>query len=124
MSSTIEGSNDWAREDELDLGQEDEAPAPNGLDHASLRADDDPMGYSYSEGQAPDLSAQPVPAPNKYAVTNDSPPPPPPSRRQKLTGTGTGAAALGSPDETASTPDETPSLHVSRVVSTLQLGIC
>lgn len=122
MSSTIEGSNDWAREDELDLGQEDEAPAPNGLDHASLRADDDPMGYS--EGQAPDLSAQPVPAPNKYAVTNDSPPPPPPSRRQKLTGTGTGAAALGSPDETASTPDETPSLHVSRVVSTLQLGIC
>ncbi|RMJ24209.1 hypothetical protein PHISP_04915 [Aspergillus sp. HF37] len=110
MSSTIEGSNDWAREDELDLGQEDEAPAPNDLDHASLRADDDPMGYS--EGQAPDLNAQPVPGPNKYAVTNDSPPPPPPSRRQKLTGTGTGAA-LGSPDETASTPDETPSLHDS-----------
>lgn len=120
MSSTIEGSNDWAREDELDLGQEDEAPAPNGLNHASLRADDDPMGYS--EGQAPDLSAQPVLAPNKHAVTNDSPPPP--WRRQKLTSTGTGAAALGSPDETASTPDETPSLHVRRAVSTLQLDIC
>lgn len=103
MSSTIEGSDDWAREDELDLGQEDEAPAPNGLDHGSLRTDDDPLGYDGEESSL--LPSQDSPGPTKHAVANDSPPPQP----QKVAGMG---APLGSPDETASTPDDTPSLHV------------
>lgn len=105
MSSTLEGSDDWVREDELDLGQEDEAPTPNGLDHVSLRAEGDRMGCD--GGEFPDLSAERASGLTKHAAANDSPP-----QHRLLSGT---SVALGSPGETASTPDDTPSQHVSHV---------
>lgn len=100
MSSTIEGSDERVREDELDLGQEDEAQ-PNGLEPTQL--DDDQTGFDEEEPSAV-VAGQDTPETPKHTVTNDAPPP----HHQKLT-----SVALGSPDETASTPDDTPSLHVS-----------
>lgn len=100
MSSTIEGSDDRAREDELDLGQEDEVQAPNGiLDHGDSPADG-PMVDGEEEPSA--LHVLDASGTVKFSPqANESP------QRQVPTG------ALGSADETASTPDDTPSLHVS-----------
>lgn len=98
MSSTIEGCDVWAREDELDLGQEDEAAANGIIDHGGLSMGGDPMVNGEEESLV--LDGPDAPGTEKQSPrTNESP--------QVLAG------AFGSPDETASTPDDTPSLHVS-----------
>ncbi|KAK1145925.1 Vacuolar protein sorting-associated protein 8 [Aspergillus melleus] len=111
MSSMIEGSDDRAREDELDLGEEDlEYPhsTPNGaLNDARLEngLGDDSMAQIEEDLPAvdgPDLT----PAKNAPPVdvdANDAPVSPRPGQ----------PGAPGSVDETASTPDDTPSLHGS-----------
>lgn len=94
----IEGSDVWAREDELDLGQEDEAEANGIIDHGGSSMDGDPMVNGEEESsvlRGPDASR----TEKQSSQANESP--------QVSTG------AFGSPDETASTPDDTPSLHVS-----------
>ncbi|PYH89903.1 golgi complex component [Aspergillus ellipticus CBS 707.79] len=111
MSSMIEASNDWAREDELDLGQDDDEHSPptrNGFsDHANPQELSSPGSMAYieedlpglaSENQTPGKSLPPV-----DADTTDLPSSP----RSGQPG------APGSVDETLSTPDDTPSLHGS-----------
>lgn len=111
MSSMIEGSNDRAREDELDLGEEDEGdvqPKSNGVSVDEVS----PEGYAegsmaYIEEDLPDVAS-----PNNNSF----------DRRNPQLDAGTGNVPLsprirqlgtpGSVDETASTPDDTPSLHV------------
>lgn len=100
MSSTIEGSDDWAGEDELDLGQEDEVQAPNGVaDHGDSPTNGGPIGDGEEDSSV--LHGPDAPAtPKRTLQPGESPHP--------QTG-----FTFGSPDETASTPDDTPSLHVS-----------
>lgn len=108
----IEGSDDRARADELDLGDEDQEyshPTPNGTpDHARSTngLGDDSMAYIEEDLPAVD-SPDLTPAKNAPPVdvhTNDAPVSPRPGQ----------PGAPGSVDETVSTPDDTPSLHVGR----------
>ncbi|KAB8272333.1 Golgi CORVET complex core vacuolar protein 8-domain-containing protein [Aspergillus minisclerotigenes] len=116
MSSMIEGSDDRAREDELDLGEEDEGdvqPKSNGVSVDGVS----PEGYAegsmaYIEEDLPDVAS-----PNNNSF----------DRRNPQLDAGTGNVPLsprirqlgtpGSVDETASTPDDTPSLHDSLLSS-------
>ncbi|KAE8403750.1 hypothetical protein BDV37DRAFT_249195 [Aspergillus pseudonomiae] len=110
MSSMIEGSDDRAREDELDLGEEDEGDVQPKTNGASVDGVS-PEGYgegsmAYIEEDLPDVAS-----PNHSF-----------DRRNTQLDAGTGNIPLsphirqlgtpGSVDETASTPDDTPSLHV------------
>lgn len=106
----IEGRDDRAREDELDLGEEDQEhslPAPNGApDDATPEygLGDDPMAHIEEDIPAVD-SPDLTPAKNTPPVevdANDTPISPHLGQ----------PGAPGSVDETASTPDDTPSLHV------------
>ncbi|KAI9931602.1 Vacuolar protein sorting-associated protein 8 [Aspergillus wentii] len=112
MSSMIEGSDDWAREDELDLGQEDEAHfrrTQNGTpdhDHGNgsprERAGEEIVGngsIAYGEEDTPVLNGH-----NTAVADVDTDDDAPLSNRNR---------GPGSVDETASTPDDTPSLHGS-----------
>lgn len=112
MSSMAEGSEGWEREDELDLGHHDDLSEQRDGDHDTLTVGrpepppQEPVGEELDtidpgEDQAsentvdaagPDLPQTP---PIRHAESNATP---------------------GSVDETASTPDDTPSLHVSRAI--------
>ncbi|RAL00520.1 CORVET complex membrane-binding subunit VPS8 [Aspergillus ibericus CBS 121593] len=115
MSSMIETSNDWVREDELDLGQDDDDHSPptrNGIsDHVNPQELPRHGSMAYFEEELPDLAsennASGKPIPPVDADTTDLPSSP------RLGQPG----APGSVDETLSTPDDTPSLHGSLLSS-------
>lgn len=105
MGSMIEGSEGWAREDELDLGPDDgdpRRPDHGALDHTKLAAeelvDDELDAVEDAQDQASEKTAEPVDAHERAPST---------PRRTDVT------ATQGSLDESASTPDDTPSVHVS-----------
>jgi hypothetical protein len=110
MSSNIEGSDDRAREDELDLGQADEGA----LTPAQTRSveDDGPreelengtMAY-FEEDISAEADQDQTPEKSMPSSDNEAGNLPATPRISQL-------VAAGSPDETASTPDDTPSLHV------------
>ena len=108
----IETSNDWAREDELDLGQEDDEhspPAHNGVsDHANAQQPPEHGSMAYFEEDLPGVASENhvsgKPSPPVDADTTDLPSSPQSGQ----------PGAPGSMDETLSTPDDTPSLHVGR----------
>lgn len=107
MSSMAEASEGWEPEDELDLGPEDEdSQLP---DHDTLHnpgPSQEPLDEldtidtieDHTQDDASEKTAQAV---------RDSLPQTPPNRSIEFNGT------PGSLDETASTPDDSPSLHVS-----------
>ncbi|GLB03744.1 vacuolar protein sorting-associated protein 8 [Aspergillus tubingensis] len=111
MSSMIETSNDWAREDELDLGQEDDEhspPAHNGVsDHANAQQPPEHGSMAYFEEDLPGVASENhvsgKQSPPVDADTTDLPSSPQSGQ----------PGAPGSMDETLSTPDDTPSLHGS-----------
>ena len=112
MSSMFEGGHDWAREDELDLGQEaDEGQQLHGNNSAQdktngkLPEDGDNGSMAHvEENLSPVLNGH-EPASTTAGMENDAPPLDLPSspRQEEL---------RGSLDETASTPDDSPSLQV------------
>lgn len=104
MSSTIEGRDDWAREDELDLGQENAELHPYRAGDGVIMSNgdeprdemDDSMivgkeGGSFATDNRHHLAGAPVEDQPKELLPR----------------------ASGSVDEITSTPDDTPSLHVS-----------
>ncbi|PWY87010.1 golgi complex component [Aspergillus heteromorphus CBS 117.55] len=111
MSSMIEASNDWAREDELDLGQEDDEhppPTRNGFSHhASPQELPGQDSMAYIEEDLPGVATENHHLPPVDADTTSLPSSP----RAGQPG------APGSVDETISTPDDTPSLHGSLLSS-------
>lgn len=118
MSSTIESRDDWAREDDLDLGQaEDEhlpAAASNGVIEDGIPPENLKDGsIAHMEEDLPDLASQnhvsgkadPVPD----EVDSNDVPSSPSTPKPRL-------AQMGSPDDAddiGSNPDDTPSLRVS-----------
>lgn len=118
MSSTIESRDDWAREDDLDLGQaEDEhlpAAASNGVIEDGIPSENLKDGsIAHIEEDLPDLASQnhvsgkadPVPD----EVDSNDVPSSPSTPKPRL-------AQMGSPDDAddiGSNPDDTPSLWVS-----------
>ena len=112
MSSMVEDSHDWAREDELDLGQNEEqnqvqyeaTPGQNGNVNGLSPVNRENDSIAHVEE---DLSPGPeVNDPGQTAGVEDDAPPvnlSSPPRPELL---------RGSIDETASTPDDTPSLQV------------
>lgn len=108
MSSTIEGSDDGEREDQLDLGQDDEELSlqPNGhIDHdRSVEEVNDAASHndeSLSVTESQDQKGLYVDSAAEVA-----------SDGVLSSQHGQTARAPGSVDDTASTPDDTPSLHV------------
>lgn len=97
MSSTNEGNDEGAREDELDLGQEDE-DLPAHVNGQSEYAGD-AAERNDEEEQTDDLSSVDV-TNQEFDQQDQSTPRLPPQ-------------APGSADELSSIPDDTPSLHVS-----------
>lgn len=105
----VEDSHDWAREDELDLGQEDEEEqqhvSPSGQDGTDNTALEVIRNGSMALVEE-DLSPETEVNGHEQTAEDDAPPvdlPSPPPRPELL---------RGSVDETASTPDDTPSLQV------------
>jgi vacuolar protein sorting-associated protein 8 len=98
MSSTNEGNDEGAREDELDLGQEDE-DLPAHVNGKSEDAHDDTVESNFAGESTDDL-------PSANADNQDY--------DQQDEGTShLPPQGLGSADELSSIPDDTPSLHVS-----------
>jgi hypothetical protein len=110
MSSNIEGSDDRDREDELDLGQEDEGalmPAENRSLEDDARRDElenGTMAY-FEEDLSPETDQNQTPDKTMPSSDTEAASLPVTPRIGQL-------VAAGSPNETASTPDDTPSLHV------------
>ena len=101
MSSTVEGSHGWAPEDELDLGHEDELTRSGALENGNPRDTDDPLNDenrdpSVQDGQDMSETANGTPKANESPLAHG---------RQS-------GGGLPDADETASTPDDTPSLLV------------
>lgn len=116
MSSTNQGSDDGAREDELDLGQEDdELPTQiNGHveSNSGTRLDD---REEKEQEQEHDDQLIHNDAPLSVVASDDQPSQQAGSIAETETASRPGYrvhAAAGSVDDTASLPDDTPSLHV------------
>jgi hypothetical protein len=113
MSSMAEGSEGWAREDELDLGQDEhdlQNPGHDGaLDHDYPGPS--PQKPELVEAEAEELdtidNAQDEASEKTLEANGPQLPQTPPLRQAPMN------ATPGSVDETASTPDDTPSIHVS-----------
>lgn len=110
MSSMAEGSEGWDGEDGLSLGREDGIPRQT--DHFVLALD-----HPKSSPQQPveeDLdtidNARDQASEKTVELTGPELPQTPPAQSAQLN------VASGSLDETASTPDDTPSLHVSDAI--------
>jgi hypothetical protein len=106
MSSMAEGSKDWSREDELDLGQEDDPRQP---DHGALdQTLPSPQAPAEEEldpiDDAEDRDSEKTAAQNDFKF-----PETPPQQHADWT-------ATGSVDGTGSNPDDSPSLHVSETI--------
>lgn len=106
----IEGSDDRAREDELDLGEGDEGDVQsksNGISVDGVSTE----GYgkssmAYVEEDLPDVTSPNHSFDTRISQLDDGTGNVPLSPRIRQLNT------PGSVDETASTPDDTPSLHV------------
>ncbi|KAJ5157009.1 uncharacterized protein N7482_008109 [Penicillium canariense] len=110
MSSMAEGSEGWPREDELDLGQDEQDsrspdydaaldhghPEPSPQEPVEVEAELDTLDNAQDHESEKTLEAEGPQIPHT-----------PPPRRAQVN------ATPGSVDETASTPDDTPSLHDS-----------
>lgn len=113
MSSMFEGGHDWAREDELDLGQEaDEGQQLHGsnaaqdITNGKLPGDRDNGSMAHvGEDLSPVLNGHEPVSTAPAGIEGDAPPLDLPSSPQQ-------EELRGSLDETASTPDDTPSLQV------------
>lgn len=113
MSSMAEGSEGWEREDELDLGQDEHDLQTPGHD-AAIDHDypgPSPQKLEPVEAEVEELdtidNAQDQASEKTLDADGPQLPQTPPPRKAQVN------AAPGSVDETASTPDDTPSLHVS-----------
>ncbi|KAJ5712847.1 uncharacterized protein N7483_010028 [Penicillium malachiteum] len=105
MSSMAEGSEDWEREDELDLGPEDEdSQLP---DHGALHLRPSPQEPLEDELDTIEDHAQDQASEKTVQAVMDGLPQTPPQRNGEF------SEPPGSLDETASTPDDSPSLHDS-----------
>lgn len=102
MSSMAEGNEGWSREDELDLGQEDDQqPDQEAPDH-SVPSPHEPTEEAldtieHADDHDSDRTVEPT-----QSFLPETPPP----RYADW-------AATGSIDGTGSNPDDSPSLHVS-----------
>lgn len=109
MSSMAEGSEGWEREDELDLGQADDLhDLPEQRDHSALALDHaEPPRQESVEAESDTIDHEEDRASeNTVEAAGPDLPQTPPAR-----------VAPGSVDETASTPDDSPSLHVSHAIA-------
>ncbi|KAL2823170.1 Golgi CORVET complex core vacuolar protein 8-domain-containing protein [Aspergillus cavernicola] len=106
MSSTIEGRDDWAREDDLDLGQEDDEPLPaasNGVAGDGISAEGlENSSMAHIEEDFSELASQNHVS-REAVDTNDISPSPRPAQ----------VGSSDSIDDLASIPDDTPSLRGS-----------
>lgn len=113
MSSMAEGSEGWAREDELDLGQDEHDSQFPGYDAALDHeySGPSPQKLEPVEAEVEELdtidSAQDQASEKTLEADGPQLPQTPPLRQAPVN------ATPDSVDETASTPDDTPSLHVS-----------
>jgi hypothetical protein len=113
MSSMAEGSEGWDQEDELDLGQDEhdlQAPGRDAaLDHDSPGPSPQKLEPVEVEVEDLDTIDNGQDQASEKTLDADGPqiPQTPPPRKAQVN------AEPGSVDETASTPDDTPSLHVS-----------
>lgn len=110
----FEGGQDWAREDELDVGHEDGHAHGHARDHINGTSgpslQKDAMAHVEEGGSSPVVNGHHLQTSIAVGAVEDDdalplyPPPssPPPDQQQELRGV----------DERASTPDDTPSLQV------------
>ncbi|GLI78512.1 vacuolar protein sorting-associated protein 8 [Penicillium ochrochloron] len=113
MSSMAEGSGGWAREDELDLGQDEHDSQSPGhdaaLDHEYPGPSPQKLEPVEAEVEELDTIDNAQDQASEKTLEADGPQlPQTPTLRQAPVN-----ATPGSVDETASTPDDTPSLHSS-----------
>lgn len=106
MSSIAEGSEGWEREDELDLGQPDGLPAQHDDDLALDHAEDLPQESLEGDLDVVENEEDRASENTVEAAGPDLPQTPPARRRDQ-------DATPESVGETSSTPDDSPSLHVS-----------
>lgn len=111
MSSMAEGSEGWEREDELDLGHKDDLPEHRDHDSPSLDHPEPPPQESAMEESDTIDHGEDQASENTVEAAGPDLPQTPPTRQTEFN------ATTGSVDETASTPDDSPSLHVSRASS-------
>lgn len=107
MSSIAEGSEGWEREDELDLGQEDGLPAHHDHEHLTLDHADSLPQESFEEELDTIENEEDQASVNTVEGAGPDLPQTPPARRRDQDAT---PESIG---ETSSTPDDSPSLHVS-----------
>lgn len=102
MSSMAEGSEGWEREDELDLG-DDLHDLPEQCGHGALALDhaEPPPQKSVEAESDTIVNGEDQASENTVEATEPDLPQTPPARHT---------------DETASTPDDSPSLHVSHAI--------
>lgn len=110
MSSMAEGSEGWEREDELDLGHEDDLPEQRDRDTPSLDHPEPLQQESAKEGLDTIDHGEDQASENTVEAAGPDLPQTPPTRQTEFN------ATPGSVDETASTPDDSPSLHVSHAI--------
>jgi hypothetical protein len=106
MSSMAEGSEGWSREDELDIGQEDDLRQPDldAFDHALPSPQELAKEQLDTIDNAEDNDSEQTVEP-KHPYLPETPP----LRNADW-------AATGSLDGTGSNPDDSPSLHVSDTI--------
>jgi len=107
MGSMMESSEGWTREDELDLGPE------NQTENLPAQPDQDALDHPTPSAEAPDAELDTLDDDALDQASEKTAEPAAHSRGPRKTQYGELTAASGSVDETASTPDDTPSLHVS-----------
>ncbi|KAJ5678443.1 uncharacterized protein N7477_004076 [Penicillium maclennaniae] len=108
MSSMAEGSEGREREDELDLGNEDDFPQQ--ADHETLALEGQPSSQEFVDQEldsGDNVEVQDQASEKTVAPAGPELPQTPPAQHAQFN------ATSGSVDETASTPDDTPSLHGS-----------
>lgn len=109
MSSMAETSEGWSREDELDLGHEDERQPDQDIPEHAAPSPHEPVDdgldtIEHAEDRDSDQTVEP-----KDSFLPETPPP----RHANW-------AATGSLDGTTSNPDDSPSLHVSDTIGAQQ----
>lgn len=107
MGSMMESSEGWTREDELDLGVE------NQTENLPSQPDHDALDHPKPSAEAPDAEPNTVDDDALDQASEKTVEPDAHQRGPRKAQYGELTAAPGSVDETASTPDDTPSLHVS-----------
>lgn len=110
MSSMAEGSEGWEREDKLDLGQEDSLSEQR--DHDALALDHhEPSPQEPVEEELDTIdNGEDQASENTVEAAGPDLPQTPPARHADP------SAIPGSVDETTSTADDSPSLHVSYAI--------